>query len=137
MAWVTPPSFAANDVLLAADLNTVSDDLAYLKTALDSGGSAAVELKVSGSSVTATLGGVYVVTYTVQFASTTTLGDQRHRISISVGGTASCPSVGGGVVTHLCVAGIARVSAGSTISGTSEGAGTVNSQSLKAARIGA
>src|SRR5574343_2107010 len=119
MAWVTPPSFAANDVLLAADLNTVSDDLAYLKTALDSGGSAAIELKVSGSSVTATLGGVYVVTYTVQFASTTTLGDQRHRISISVGGTASCPSVGGGVVTHLCVAGIARVSAGSTISGTS------------------
>lgn len=134
MAWVTPPTFAANDVLAAADLNTISDDLAYLKSALDSGGSATVELKVSSASVTATLGGVYVVTYTVTFAAG---ADLNHRITISVGGEATTKSLGGGVTSQLCVAGIARVSAGASISGTSTGAGTVNSQSIKAVRIGA
>lgn len=133
MAWVTPPSFAANDTSDAAELNILSDDLVYLKGVADGAGGT-VELKVSSASVTATLGGVYVVTYTVTFAAGV---DLNHRISVSVGGEATTKSLGGGVTSQLCVSGVARVSAGATISGTSSGAGTVNSQSIKAARIGA
>ena len=134
MAWVTPPSFAANDVSSADDLNVLSDDLAYLKGVADGGAGGVVELKASGSSVTATLGGVYVVTYSVTFAAG---ADLNHRINISVGGEATTKSLGGGVTSQLCVAGVARVSAGASITGSSTGAGTVNSQSIKAARVGA
>lgn len=133
MAWVTPPSFAASDSSDAAELNILSDDLVYLKGVADGAGGT-VELKASSASVTATLGGVYVVTYTVTFAAG---ADLNHRINVSVGGEATTKSLGGGVTSQLCVAGIARVSAGATISGSSTGAGTVNSQSIKAARIGA
>jgi len=53
MAYVTPPTFVASAVLAAADLNIVSDDVAYLKAFADAQAGSGVSL-LKGTSVSCT-----------------------------------------------------------------------------------
>lgn len=133
MAWVTPPSFSDGDDLFAADLNTIAADLLYLKSALESV-APAVEFRSGTTSIIANTGGVWYVAASATFAAG---ADINHRISLSIGGARTQKSLGGGVTTQLCVMGIARVSAGTVIQCTSDGAGTVSSQRIAGVRIGA
>ena len=133
MAWITPPSFADGSDLLASDLNTIAGDLAYLKAALEAV-APAVEFKTGTSSFVTSLGGVYFVAASVTFAAG---ADLNHRISLNIGGERTQKSLGGGVTTQLCVAGIARLDWSYTVSVTSTGQGDVNSSRIAGVRIGA
>ncbi len=49
MSWTTPPTFSPSDVLAAADLDLISDDLNYLKGVTDSLASSAVKVNRTSS----------------------------------------------------------------------------------------
>lgn len=134
MPWVTPPTFVNGDELFAAMGNTISGDLAYLKSALDAlGTQPAVEFKTGTTSFNVVTGGVWIVTASVTFAAG---ADLNHRISLNIGGNRTQKSLGGGVTTQLSVMGAGRLTAGTVVQCTSDGAGTVNSQRIAGVRIG-
>lgn len=135
--WQAPPSFAPSESLPAAKLNTIANDLNYLKGQLDSsgGGGGSVELKSSGGAqgaLQATLGGVYVIAGYVTFSP----GSGWCSYTCSGWFHDAKPRDGSNQV-GCSGANVGRLSAGSSVTASATPSGGIVAGRFAIARIGA
>ncbi len=135
--WQTPPSFVPSESLPASKLNTIANDLNYLKEQLDTagGGGGSVELKSSGGaqgSLAAGLGGVYVIAGYVTFST----GSGWCSYTCSGWFHDAKPRDGSNQV-GCSGAAVGRLSAGSTVTAAASPTGGIVAGRFAIARIGA